>query len=293
MKGSFGTLFGMVGALLATQASAQGPDLSIGTPVSPWTLEAQPTSCSLSRTFQFDDGGGEVELQLLAYQPGKRFFLRLTGEAARVRSDRLGIDIVMAEVENYSLPYVELEIGGLPALDVAAAIAIGPLTEDLAQRMASGEPIATYSDPDWEERVTWMGFGRAVERNILLHTAAMRAPIDTLNECTVEMLEDWDIDHASHAAGLSRMPMPEAPPYPWLRKADFPERLRHDGLVHYQLVVNPLGRVAACRIAHAEDSDFERIACERLTAIARFNPALDGRGDPVQSYFVQWQVLRD
>ncbi len=104
MKGSFGIVFSMVAAFVATQAGAQRPDLSIGTPVSQWTLEAQPSSCSLSRAFRFDEG--EVELQLLAYQPGKRFFLRLTGEVARARSDRPAIDIVMAEVENYSLPYV-------------------------------------------------------------------------------------------------------------------------------------------------------------------------------------------
>jgi hypothetical protein len=61
----------------------------------------------------------------------------------------------------------------------------------------------------------------------------------------------------------------------------------HNGLVQFRLDVDPGGKVAGCFIlSRTSPDDFADITCRAMTRRARLQPALDAKGKPIRSYYV-------
>ncbi len=115
-----------------------------------------------------------------------------------------------------------------------------------------------------------------------------RPPADVPNQPMTILIPEQDL--------AARNPRPLSPQIDWVTDADYPPeawRNGEEGLVRYELVVSPEGRVTGCRITQSEATPaLEAETCRLLRERARFEPATDGEGKPVSSPFkgaVQWE----
>lgn len=82
----------------------------------------------------------------------------------------------------------------------------------------------------------------------------------------------------------TRRATPSSNPGQWVTTNDYPPRAlreEREGVVRYQLAVDPTGRVARCLIVTSSGhADLDQATCSNLVRRARFNPAQDSSGNP-------------
>lgn len=100
--------------------------------------------------------------------------------------------------------------------------------------------------------------------------------------------------------GRERPATPAGSPGNWVTTMDYPSRaLREErqGVTGIRLTVGPDGSVTRCDLTLSSGSpDLDAATCVNLTARARFNPALDGNGNPTTGYWstrVRWTIPED
>lgn len=75
----------------------------------------------------------------------------------------------------------------------------------------------------------------------------------------------------------------------WVREADYRRLSASDlggGVLQYTLVVNARGRVEECIVNSSSGSrEFDAVTCRNLQRRARFDPAMDAAGNPVEGRF--------
>jgi len=86
----------------------------------------------------------------------------------------------------------------------------------------------------------------------------------------------------------------------WVTQSDYPSRAlreEREGVTGYRLTVSPDGKVADCQITSSSGSpDLDEATCANIRRRARFNPAMDGDGQPTSGSFtgrVRWQMPKD
>ena len=94
----------------------------------------------------------------------------------------------------------------------------------------------------------------------------------------------------------ARKAMPGGNPASWVTNLDYPSaalREKKEGVSKVTITVSPEGRVAACTANGSAGLILNQTACDRLKRRARFTPALDKEGKPVQgswAYVYKWRV---
>jgi hypothetical protein len=275
-------------AAIAFALPARAQDALRLKPASPWSLDYADDSCRLSRTF--GAGDDQVIVGLASYEPGGRFFLSAVGNPTKTFRSPDTVRVTLENVEGFRVRYLQANFDGRTGVIITNPISIGPLPEGLEQRMRAHQPVLTYSDPAAEERVAAIGFVDGFEREFILETGSMRAPMKALKECTEELTTHWDV---APFRDLSRIAVPKSAPWTWLNGRSYPREMRQPMLINYRLTVDPDGRVADCKLAAVDAaSEFAKITCNQLTKNGRFDPALGAYGEPVRSHFVLWAELR-
>jgi protein TonB len=86
----------------------------------------------------------------------------------------------------------------------------------------------------------------------------------------------------------------------WVTTSDYPSRALNDkreGVTGYRVSVGPDGRVTDCNITSSSGSpELDDATCSNIRRRARFNPAMDGEGQPTSGAFsgrVRWQIPKD
>jgi hypothetical protein len=275
-------------ATIAFAVPARAQDALRLKPASPWSLDYAEDNCRLIRTF--GEGDDQVIVGLTSYEPGGRFFLSAVGNPTKTFRSPDTVRATLDDVEGSRVRYLQANFDGRPGVIITNPISIGPLPEGLEQRMRARQPVLSYSDPAAEERVEAIGFVDGFEREFILETGSMRAPMKALKECTEELITHWDV---APYRDLSRIAVPKSAPWTWLEWRSYPRELRQPMLINYRLIVDPDGRVADCDVAAVDAaSEFAKVTCSQLTEKGRFDPALGAYGEPVRSYFVWWAELR-
>ena len=278
-------------ALWHEGAIAQNPDALTLAPATPWALDYADDSCRLVRTF--GTGENQVTVGLTAYAPGGMFFLSASGELTRVARRVDTVRVALDTVEAYNLRYLQVDFGDTPGILITNGISMGPMPEGGLERLRQGRPVARFSMPEVEDRVRWIGIVDGLEQEFIVQTGSMRAPMQALEDCTLELRSHWDIDHAAHE-NLAFVAREVAPFSRWLRLSDFPREMRQSMAIHYRLIVDEAGEIADCRIIGVQpDSEVHRIACERIRERANLLPAQNAEGTPVRSYLFSWSDLRE
>jgi TonB family protein len=104
----------------------------------------------------------------------------------------------------------------------------------------------------------------------------------------------------SPPAQLQQPATPRGSPGNWITTNDYPSRALRDerqGIVVFVLDIGPDGRVSGCQItASSGSADLDAVTCSTITRRARFNPALDGSGEPTTGTYssrVRWAIPED
>jgi len=90
---------------------------------------------------------------------------------------------------------------------------------------------------------------------------------------------------------------PRGNPGSWATTNDYPSRAlreEREGTTGFRVTVNAEGRVADCQITSSSGhADLDEATCSNITRRARFTPAKDGSGNPVQGSWssrVRWEI---
>lgn len=92
-------------------------------------------------------------------------------------------------------------------------------------------------------------------------------------------------------------PVPKGNPGNWANTNDYPSRAlqqEREGTTGFRVTVGPNGRVTDCSITSSSGhADLDQATCTNVTRRARFDPALDGSGNPTTGTYsnrVRWQI---
>jgi protein TonB len=92
-------------------------------------------------------------------------------------------------------------------------------------------------------------------------------------------------------------PIPKGNPGNWANTNDYPSRAlqqEREGTTGFRVTVGPNGRVTDCQITSSSGhADLDQATCSNVTRRARFDPALDGSGNPTTGTYsnrVRWQI---
>ncbi len=92
-------------------------------------------------------------------------------------------------------------------------------------------------------------------------------------------------------------PIPKGNPGNWANTNDYPSRAlqqEREGTTGFRVTVGANGRVTSCEISSSSGHpDLDQATCTNVTRRARFDPALDGNGQPTTGTYqnrVRWQI---
>lgn len=92
-------------------------------------------------------------------------------------------------------------------------------------------------------------------------------------------------------------PIPKGNPGNWANTNDYPSRAlqqEREGTTGFRVTVGANGRVTDCQITSSSGHpDLDQATCTNVTRRARFDPALDGNGQPTTGTYsnrVRWQI---
>ena len=95
-------------------------------------------------------------------------------------------------------------------------------------------------------------------------------------------------------------PIPQGNVANWVTTDDYPDRdlqQEHQGSVSVRLTVGPNGRVSDCSVTSSSGfSGLDSATCSRIKSRAKFQPALDGDGNPTSGSYsksVRWVVPKE
>jgi periplasmic protein TonB len=92
-------------------------------------------------------------------------------------------------------------------------------------------------------------------------------------------------------------PIPKGNPGNWANTNDYPSRAlqqEREGTTGFRVTVGPNGRVTECSVTSSSGHpDLDQATCSNVQRRARFDPALDGSGNPTTGSYsnrVRWQI---
>lgn len=285
---------------VSAPALAQDDDRLQLAPATNWVLDYAQDSCALRRAF--GEEGQQVLLELRQYAPGDRMQVIVTSDDIR-RIDR-GFRFRTSEgvTANFVPDTEPYNIGRPLGIDngewgegFIAMLGIFPARERaLAAQLASEQrislQIADERRAERENEITGFAVGGAFREDFILLTGNMQPPMNAMRECLDELLTHWGIDAEAHR-NLLRPARPLEMEV-WARELQerYPTSMLRRGeqaIVNVRLTVNETGRAADCSVQNSlNEPTFDELACELLLEHSRFEPALDGNGDPITSYWV-------
>lgn len=288
---------------LSGTAQAEQEDWLQLSPASPWVMDYAEDSCALRRGF--GEEGQRVYLELRKFSPSVETQMIVTSNDIGRRTAPLRGQGMRAGF----LPDSELD-----DVSQAMGIDVGELgsgiiwntnfltTEQQAlneQMLEDGESGLAVSDEERDAReaaISGFGVGNAFRQNFILRTGAMHAPMEAMRTCLDELLTHWGIDAEAHRT-LSR-PVRPLDQQSWARQlvARYPSsqlRVGGQAWVRVRMMVSAQGEPTACTVqALMSDEDFNQTACRLMMRHARFEPALDAAGVPIDSYMTTSIIYR-
>lgn len=257
-------------------------------PSSTWTVNYADDSCELLRDFGTDDKA--VRLRFERFQPSETFRLSLIGAGLKTSGSlmttiKLGFGKDKARLREVVALTGRSGPQALPILVTGAWSLQARPNEPAGAVTAGAETIA----------VDFLMIDQAGhDRDFKLMLGHMDKPMAAFRACTEELLTHWGIDLTAHKS-LSRDVAPLSNPTGWVQSKDYPPgaaRANKNAIVNFRLTVDAAGRPIDCAIQGGiADIAFREATCRALMNRARFSPALDATGQPLNSYFtsvVSW-----
>ena len=283
--------------LAGAMFTAPSVSAALPQPLSPaarWSLDVEPDSCALARTF--GSGPLQIVIQLEAFGPGDGMTFSMIGLPfdKYTRTGPLDLrflpDGALSRIEPEAVRRIHVMSNGQP---VSAIL----LYVDLAGRkkLHPGQELPPLPDAVLA-RMNALSIDLGGGADYELQLGSMLTPIKALRGCVDNMVRRWGFDPAAGARPGGR-PEPLGHPGDWATDNDYPA----DGLargiesdVHFRLSIDPGGQVTECIIQDRFPAGgFAELTCKLVRVRARFRPALDASGNPVASYYVnnvRWRI---
>jgi TonB family protein len=246
-----------------------------------WLVNYDRDACHLAA--QFGEGKSAVIAQFTRYEPGDHFDLALIGN--RFNSE----DAKAAGTVDFGLSAKPAELNGLHGnVGKTKAVFLRSLRFDGWQ---SKEKFAMPPrlGPGQEAGITGTTIDLRGRRPFRLEFGSLEKPLAQMRLCMDNLVKSWGYDPEEQAAAL-RPVSAITSPGSWLSGGDYPMNAvmqGHNGVVQFRLDVDAEGKVAGCFIlSRTSPDDFADITCRAMTRRARLQPALDAKGKPMRSYYV-------
>ncbi len=277
----------LVGALVGNPVAAAEP--TILAPSGKWIVDYADNRCRLMRTF----GAGAQKALLFFDQsaPGDRF--GLTAAGPDLKRFRAGRPTLVRISENGEARKTEPFNGTLdsfgPALIYSSLQFAYLINGAEPDEDADTRPVAGFPALDLVEatKAEFIEFGQSGSR-VRFATGNLRAPMAALNTCSADLVRAWGLDLERHRA-MTRRPI-------WSNRAEVVRRIgarypgqalfRGDqGIVNMRVMLDANGSVTDCQIERATSAEsLVSPACREMQQ-ARFEPALDGEGNAMKSFY--------
>lgn len=273
-------------ALLVGPAAAQDSGPVALAASSEWTLDYAEDSCALRRSF--GQGENQAWLEMRQLVPGYRIRITVGSSAFRTRT-------------RHPATVRFLPDGDAATYDLTA---YGDYGEDVAgvafyaTLMLSDTPDPPEFRPDGESIVGNESTARAIEvrhafnRDLVLHTGDLQAPMKAMRACMEDLMSEWGIAWSSGGAAKFRSPAPRRLQV-WARPImnSFPLglfRLEGPSIIKVRLIIDANGKPEACRVVEpVVDGAYEKRTCGIIMSDAQYEPALDEAGSAVRTLYVQ------
>lgn len=257
---------------------------------SKWVVDYDNDACHLMK--QFGTGDQVLLAKFTRYQPGDVFDLGLYGTPAKLPGPvaTVRIDFGLAP-QPISAAAVLGNAGDKPMMLFSSLRLDGYTWYSKDSRPLPAPAIA----PEQEARVTAIVLRLPGNRAYRLESGELGKPLAALRECQANLLKHWGYDPAVQLS-LVRPATPINSPGSWLGSSDYPKKALDSGIqgmVQFRLDVSETGAVAGCSILFRTNPDeFADTTCKNIAKRAKLLPALDAKGAPVRSYYIQkvrWQ----
>ena len=288
------SFLGLPGFVLAQGSDAAPESPVVLAPSSAWALEYSDDSCRVARSF----GEGEqlTVLHMTQFEPDHSFMLAVAGGGLdrNIRADRAQIQFGPVHERLTEKEPHPGTIGkfapGLIFADISVRQTELPKPSSRRKdqaRIANFVPVDPIT-PEDEAKVEWIEIAVRDQPHVRLATGPMGDLFTSLNTCSEELLTHWGLDLERHRT-ISRKVVPKQSPAQWISTNDYPSeawRRGEQAIVYFRLMVDESGRPYSCYIQQSGYSaGFDEAVCNSMMRRARFEPALDGEGKPIKSYF--------
>jgi hypothetical protein len=176
-------------------------------------------------------------------------------------------------------------IGGINSMTFYADLVSSDQSKQWAQRESlSTEEVDRYFDTRVAE-IDRIAIAFPSRDEFVLPLGPMAKPYDDLQACTRELARGWGYDPAvlnnlRNGPRLQNSEEISTFVIDALRKAG----LRYADAIHYRLAIDERGAIAGCVVQYPKRTDAtETTVCALLKDKARFEPAMDGDGNPVRA----------
>lgn len=307
--------------LSAALCTAMGPAFAKEEPLrlkpsTKWLSQWQDDGCRLVR--QFGTGDEKVIAAFARYGPSDDFQLSFGGKPVKARWPaktkklqtrklRKGGGVNVKFGPNGEDQEFFYQIGSLgkkyPGFIIASARLV-PLDEAQKQRQKEwklGPPGIDLAEITGAEKTAMTDItisGRPIKRPVVLETGSLKGPFAVFDKCMDELMTHWGIDVEKHKQ-LGRWATPATDYRKWVRSGDYPKKMLRAGqpaIVEFRLSVNQEGKASQCHIqATTRAKEFDSAVCRALMKRAAFHPALDVKGNPINSFWrnrVSFQIPR-
>lgn len=273
-------VFSAVALLAALPFSAQAQTLQLE-PTSEWKLREYEDKCRVSRVF----GEGENAVTLWLDQGGSRQNYNLTLIGTPVRNPNgPAIRIKPGNEEEIIRSYIKATSSkGRPVLRMFGLTLVQP-------KMVSEEDAKLADVSISEARanaIETLGVRDAIRRPLQLKLGSMGPQFAFLQECGARL--ERTLTRRSRAIEGEAQPPKALNEDDWLSAEDWPLYLRRAemaGTIQTRLTVGTNGKASACSVVGSNKPQlFDDSVCLALLKRARFEPARDGNGKPVASYY--------
>jgi hypothetical protein len=247
-----------------------------------WEVNYDRDACHLFA--EFGSGDAAVIMRISRFEPGDKFDFSLYGK--RLAASGLHKDAKL----DFGLRGVPVKAEGLlGSAGQLPAIFFNSQRLDGWEYNSLGEKAPEVA-PAQEAAVKGVSVAIEGKRPFRLEFGSLAKPLEQMRACSANLVGSWGYDPEVQAT-LSRPVTPRDTPRSWLDNSDYPLSPLTEGrsgIVRFRLDVDAQGKVVGCFILATTGPDsFADLTCKIIARRAKLLHALDAKGQPVRSYYVQ------
>ncbi len=249
-----------------------------------WLVDWADHSCVLARKFGTADA--PLWLSMRTYTPSYHFEMTIAGKAMSQLQPPKSFSIAYGtgspiEIRRYQVGRIA-EYG--PALIFSGEMAV----KDGDDSDEESREVRAYPDVPFEAQLDRIAL-TTTYRKLVLNTGPMKKALDSLRQCTDNLVKGWGLDPAVQASLSSRAKTENIRTWAQKIQASYPSDLlaqNKEARVNVLVIVDEQGMPKNCDTWQAFDNtDFKVRACGIILRDARFTPARDKDGRATASYY--------